>query len=87
MVELEDGLAVAERIRRAVARCKLPSAGGELNFTVSLGAGQPLDGEDAAEFLQRVENACIEAWEQGGNCVFFDSGNGPQPAIAQATTA
>ena len=73
---------VAERLRKAVARCSLPIAGQSVQFTVSLAGAVATASDTTEEMLARVEAALEEATRSGGNCTFFHDGQRAEPAQA-----
>jgi len=66
---LASGVAIAERLRVAVERCKLPRKAGTNWFTISAGVVQASEGDDMRRVLQRVRTALTAAVNQGRNCV------------------
>jgi diguanylate cyclase len=66
---LHDGVAIAERLREAVERCRLPRKAGATWFTISAGVVEASDGDDLRRILQRGRSALQAAVNQGRNCV------------------
>jgi diguanylate cyclase len=66
---LANGVTIAERLRVAVERCKLPRKAGTTWFTISAGVVQASEGDDMRQVLQRVRTALTAAVNQGRNCV------------------
>ena len=66
---LHDGVAIAERLREAVERCRLPRKAGANWFTISSGVVEASDGDDLRRILQRGRSALAAAVNQGRNCV------------------
>ena len=66
---LANGVAIAERLRVAVERCRLPRKAGTNWFTISAGVVQASEGDDMRRILQRVRAALTSAENQGRNCV------------------
>jgi diguanylate cyclase len=66
---LANGVAIAERLRVAVERCRLPRKAGTNWFTISAGVVQASEGDDMRRVLQRVRAALTSAVNQGRNCV------------------
>jgi diguanylate cyclase len=66
---LHDGVAIAERLREAVERCRLPRRAGATWFTISAGVVEASDGDDLRRILQRGRSALAAAVNQGRNCV------------------
>ncbi len=65
---------IAERLREAIAQCRLPTDRGELKFTVSVGGARALESDDARRLLERVQESLDTATETGGNCSMFHNG-------------
>lgn len=65
---------MAERLREAVADCRLPTQLGQLQFTVSVSAAAAMDDDDASELLRRAEEALDAALKSGGDCSYFHNG-------------
>lgn len=87
--ELDDALAIAERIRRAIAACKLRAEGAELSVTVSNGVAQLPHGGDAVGLIKQAEIALKAAKTSGRNCSYYHDGkrehavaSTPAPALA-----
>jgi diguanylate cyclase len=66
---LSDGATIAERLRHAVERCRLPRKAGTQYFTISAGVVQATEGDDLRRVLQRVRSALQAAVNNGRNCV------------------
>jgi len=66
---LSDGVTIAERLRAAVERCRLPRKAGANWYTISAGVVQATEGDDLRRVLQRVRAALTAAVNQGRNCV------------------
>jgi len=66
---LSDGVTIAERLREAVERCRLPRKAGATWFTISAGVVEATDGDDMRRILQRGRAALAAAVNQGRNCV------------------
>ena len=66
---LHDGVAIAERLREAVERCRLPRKAGATWFTISAGVVEASDGDDLRRILQRARSSLSAAVNQGRNCV------------------
>ena len=71
---------MAERLRKAIARCKLPLSEGELQFTVSLGATRSLQDDTADALIKRVRMSLNEASLGGRNCCYAHDGQRCEPA-------
>jgi diguanylate cyclase len=82
---LSDGLTIAERLRQAVERCKLPRKAGVNWFTISAGVVQANEGDDMRRVLQRGRAALTQAVNQGRNCVAGREWLGAPPASAADT--
>jgi diguanylate cyclase len=76
--ELDDALAVAERIRRAIGACKLRAEGVEVNVTVSAGIAESRGGDSVA-LLKRADIALKAAKAGGRNCSYYHDGQRPRP--------
>ncbi len=67
---LEQGLAVAERIRFALANCPVMHEGQTIIITASIGVAAWRDGETLSQWLTRADGALYEAKHGGRNrCV------------------
>ncbi|MFH1115349.1 MAG: diguanylate cyclase [Pseudomonadota bacterium] len=67
---LSEALAVAERLREAVARAQVPTAKGPVSITISIGAAED-NGElrDLGTLLKRADDALYDAKRKGRNRV------------------
>jgi diguanylate cyclase len=75
---------VAERLRKAIADCRLPVDGTELRFSISLGGAEATTGDDSAQLLIRAQKALDAANRAGGNCTYFHNGQWSEPASEAA---
>jgi diguanylate cyclase len=75
---LSDGVIIAERLRQAVERCRLPRKAGANWFTVSAGVVEASEGDDLRRILQRARTALHAAVNQGRNCVVARDALGAQ---------
>src|SRR5882672_7242122 len=66
---LDDGLAIAQRLRQAVERCRLPRKAGVKFFTLSAGVVQATETDDLRHILQRARELLDQATNEGRNCV------------------
>ncbi len=66
---LENACGVAERLRLAIAKCRLSSDGGVLQFTVSAGVTQAMQHDTTDTLLTRALQNVQAAQEQEGNTV------------------
>jgi diguanylate cyclase len=66
---LSDGVTIAERLRAAVERCRLPRKAGANWYTISAGVVQADEGDDMRRILERARSALTSAVNQGRNCV------------------
>jgi diguanylate cyclase len=66
---LSDCVTIAERLRQAVERCKLPRKAGVNFFTISAGVVQASRDEDLRRLLERGRAALTQAVNQGRNRV------------------
>ena len=78
--ELDDAIATAERIRRAIAACKLRAEGAEVNVTVSTGIAALPQGGDSVALLKLSEIALKAAKTAGRNCSYYHDGDKARPA-------
>ncbi|QDU98711.1 Response regulator PleD [Lignipirellula cremea] len=85
--KLGDACNVADRLRSAIARCKLPLGKGQLQFTVSLGVVESRREETAEQLMLRVKEASNYASQQGGNCTCHHVGEKLVKATIQEATA
>jgi diguanylate cyclase len=81
---LHDGVAIAQRLRQAVERCRLPRKAKTNWFTVSVGVVEANDGDDLRRILQRARGALTAAINQGRNCVVGRDTLGAQVREMQA---
>lgn len=68
-MQLPDAAAIAERLRLAVERCRLPRRAGALFFTISIGAIEASEGDDMRKMLERSRIALQAAVSQGRNAI------------------
>jgi diguanylate cyclase len=80
-------VALGERVRQAIARCKLPLAGQPFSFTVSVAGAEAHRREDPQRLLARLEETLSAAVAAGGNCTFLHTGQSPEPAGPAAIAA
>jgi diguanylate cyclase (GGDEF)-like protein len=68
---VDDGLRIAERIRRTVADTLFEGGGGApIRLTISIGvAGYPAHGRDRTQLLDAADKAMYRAKSRGRNCV------------------
>jgi diguanylate cyclase len=66
---LSNGVAIAERLRNAVERCRLPRRAGISRFTVSIGVVEAGDGDDLRHILERGRTTLQTAIGEGRNRV------------------
>ena len=74
---------VAERLREAVIDRSLAVPGGLLQFTISTGVTEAIDGDHTEQLLGRAEEALLAAVASGGNCTFLHDGKRPQPCMSE----
>jgi diguanylate cyclase len=67
--QLPHAVTIAERLRAAVERCRLPRKAGTSWFTISVGAVEASDGDDLRLMLERARKALQAAVNQGRNRV------------------
>jgi diguanylate cyclase len=82
---LQDAATIAERLRRAVERCRLPRRAGVNWFTISAGAVEASIGEDLHQILQRAREALHAAVSQGRNCVVTQAAARPVKRFEPST--
>ncbi|HJT33092.1 MAG TPA: GGDEF domain-containing protein [Pirellulales bacterium] len=81
--ELRDAVPVAERIRRAIAACKLKAEGTDVQVTVSIGVSELPRGADAVALLKSAEDAVRVAKAAGRNRTYLHDGTRAVPATSQ----
>jgi diguanylate cyclase len=81
--ELAHVAEIAERLREAICRCKLPLGHCWERITVSIGAVEATDGDDTDRLLHRCEEALEQARSAGGNRVYVHTGQTVEPVEAQ----
>jgi len=81
---LHDGVSIAQRLRHAVERCRLPRKAKTNWFTVSIGVVEANDGDDLRRILQRARSALAAAVNQGRNCVVGRDTLGAQVRVARS---
>jgi diguanylate cyclase (GGDEF)-like protein len=72
LVPLDDAVAMADRLRRAVARAAFDAPGGPVQVTVSIGVAGFAAGEDAKGLLRRADAALYRAKAAGRDAVRAD---------------
>ncbi len=81
-----QAVALGERLRLAIARCKFPLAGQPFQFTVSVAGAEANRHDDSQRLLARLEETLDAAAAAGGDCTFVHTGQTPEradlPAIA-----
>jgi diguanylate cyclase (GGDEF)-like protein len=65
---LDDGMRVAERVRRRIAALRVAHGAATITVTVSIGVAQMHAGESVGELLARVDAALYRAKRDGRNC-------------------
>ncbi len=73
---------VAERLRAAVEKCRLPINGEQLAFTISLGGAEVAGANDHEELIRRAEESLEAAQQSGGNCCFATTDEGQCRAVS-----
>ena len=76
-----QAVALGERLRLAIARCKFPLAGQPFGFSVSVAGAEANRHEDPQRLLARLNETLDAAGAAGGNCTFLHAGQSPEPAI------
>ncbi len=79
---LDDAVKVAERLRNAIARCKLPVPGAQFQFTISLGVAESRQGDSSQKLLERTQEALDTAVKEGCNRSFLHNGEHSEPVTA-----
>jgi len=82
-----QAVALGERLRLAIARCKFPLAGQPFQFTVSVAGAEANRCDDPQRLLARLEETLDAATAAGGNCTFVHAGRSPEPADPGAIAA
>ncbi len=85
--KLADATKVAERIRRAVARCQLPIGARQVKFTISLGVADARHDDTSNSLVDRTRAALDAAVSDGRNCTFSHNGQSCELAGNQAQLA
>jgi len=80
-------VALGERMRLAIARCKFPLGGQPFGFTVSVAGAEANRRDDPEQLLQRLEETLGAATAAGGNCTFLHTGQSPEPAELRTIAA
>jgi diguanylate cyclase (GGDEF)-like protein len=83
-----DAANIARRLTEAMERCELPVAGGT-RLTLSVGAAEVIEGNDAPRLLERSLLALDAACEAGGGAVFVHDGlqtSGAPAGVHQGAT-
>lgn len=73
---LTNATQVAERIRAGVEKMTITLAKDELNFTISIGAGEERGSDGTAPLIDRVKRAVAIAASRGGNQIVASGGEG-----------
>ena len=74
--DVNAAVAVAERVRNAVARCQLPERKfPPRSFTISVGVAEATSDEEADLLLDRVRDSLDAASTHGRNCSYIHDGN------------
>lgn len=67
---VDEGLHIAERLRRALSASTFPWEGRRLNVSCSIGIARvSKDQIDAGDILRAADRACYQAKEDGRNCI------------------
>jgi len=64
---------LGERFRTLVASSTVPSPGGDIGLTISLGGALARDGEDASILVARADALMYEGKRRGGNAITLES--------------
>lgn len=71
---LSSAAGIADRLRRAVGRCKLPYESGPLSFTVSFGVAQAIRNDDGNRLMHRTTSALDTGVAAGGCANYLHNG-------------
>lgn len=83
--EIEAAKSIAERLRRAIARCRLPAGKTQVQFTISIGVAQARQGDDCDQLIARTYTALQAARIAGGNVGYAQEGNEVRPIDPSST--
>ncbi len=82
-----DAANIARRLLEAVDRCELPTIQGALRLSLSVGAAEVIEGNDAQRLLERTLLALDAAWQAGGGSIFLHDGLQIVPAPSHHVAA
>jgi len=77
---LTQGVQIGERVRNAIALCKLRVGEAEVRFTISTGIVEVIDSDDTEALMLRCGSALHKSKQAGRNCSHFNDGETNQPA-------
>jgi diguanylate cyclase len=80
--DLSVVVGVAERLRKAIANCALPSPTGPLRFSVSVAGATSTSGDEIQTLLARAEETLAIALKSGGNTSYFHTGQWSETVAA-----
>lgn len=72
---MENAIAVAERLRSAIEKCRIPQLSRDTQFTVSIGISTVKTGDTAEKILDRCASAVNHAQEKQGNRLVAHDGD------------
>jgi diguanylate cyclase len=75
-----DAANIGRRLMEAMGRCELPAAGTGTRLTLSVGAAEVIEGNDAQRLLERSLLALDAAGDSGGAAVYIHDGLQTVPA-------
>ena len=84
---ISQSIAVAERLRAAVARCPLRSKDFELQISVSTGLAEVVRNDDSASLMKRAEAAVQASVASGKDGTYFDAGKGIELFVSKQAVA
>ncbi len=84
---IEDAKSTAERIRNAVAECKVSFAGQDLQVTVSVGLAELSSGDTVASLLKHADTALYAAKTNGRNRSYYYDGATCRPVDSAAVAS
>jgi diguanylate cyclase (GGDEF)-like protein len=84
--ELDSAAQVAQRLRRAIERCRLTLAEQPCQFTVSAGVAEASRSDNAERLLEVTDLALKAAVTSGGNNTFVFTGKQVEPAAAEVSS-
>ncbi len=78
-VDRQQAVAIAERLRDAVSRCRLSASRfPPQQFSISVGVAEPLPSESESELMERLTRSLEQATAGGRNCTYVHDGQSCQ---------